>query len=553
MTRSPRRRILFKLSAALVALSATLILLEPSAHARSDEDIEARESEIFGSGWPDEHNEVIDESDEEESEEDEETDEEERDDAQREREIFGDSGFRESDSGADLAAQLATRDEETLEIGGELFSQVQYSALERGAPLDFPLSHGNLLDVYLDGRPNERLRVFVDGRLRYSPAGAGADAFGALGGADTAGLEAFGPSELMGDEDSLRAQLDQLWLKFDIARAVYITAGRQHLRWGVGRFWYPNDFLFEQRRDPLALFDVRTGVDIVKAHIPVESLGWNFYAVANLEGADSPREVGGALRAEFLLGLSELGLSAAAQRDQPTHLGADISAGVGWFDLNAALSFTRNMQDSFWRGESNFADFDSIDLSNITELKLPERFLRAEEWIPRALLGAEVGIPYNVDDTLYIGAEYFYNGAGYDSAELYTWLLLNGDFRPLYNARHYAGLYLLAPAPGDWNDSTFSLATLGNLSDRSFLSRLDYSVNVLTHLRVFLFGSVSYGQPGELTFRLKIPALSAEVLEAAEASGQIPSLEGADLSQGFSGLNLPSTRAIVGAGLRLNF
>ena len=53
--------------------------------------------------------------------------------------------------------------------------------------------------------------------------------------------------------------LDQAWLAFDIAHTVFLTVGRQHVKWGVGALSTPTDFLASAPRDPLALFDARLG------------------------------------------------------------------------------------------------------------------------------------------------------------------------------------------------------------------------------------------------------------------------------------------------------
>ncbi len=512
-----------------------------SAMAAAQQSVEEREAEMFGAP-ADEDDEAEDEA---EADGQPDTAEE-----RREEELFGpDEEKTPQETEAEGASQttlleeqfekrLEARAENVLDIGGGLFSQLQYSILEDGNPEEFPLSQPNFLDVYLDARPNRRLRVYADGRLTYTPT-------------TSADLGVTGP--ITGEAEPVEALLDELWVKFDIDRTAYVTAGRQHLRWGVGRFWFPNDFLFEQRRDPLALFDVRTGVDIVKVHFPVESLGWNFYAVGNLEGADSPEQLGGAGRAEFLVGLTEFAFSAAAQKGDPLQLGFDVSTALGWFDLRGAVAVLHNLQRPFFRGASNFQDFDEITLQNVSDLQIPEQYSREDDWIPLALVGAEVGIPYGDDDTLFIGAEYFFNDAGYADSDIYPWLIFNGAYRPLYAGRHYAALYALIPSPGEWDDSTFSLSTLGNLSDRSFLSRVDYSVNVLTHMRVFVFSSVTYGGDGEFTQGFRVLAISEEVIGAAQASGQFEAPEGADLSGGFEGISVPATRGSIGAGLSLDF
>jgi len=68
--------------------------------------------------------------------------------------------------------------------------------------------------------------------------------------------------------------LDQMWLRFDIKHTVFVTAGRQHVRWGTARFWTPTDFLHIQHRNPLDVFDARTGTTMIKVHVPWEQ-GWN--------------------------------------------------------------------------------------------------------------------------------------------------------------------------------------------------------------------------------------------------------------------------------------
>jgi len=98
-----------------------------------------------------------------------------------------------------------------------------------------------------------------------------------------------------------------------------------------------------------------------------------------------------------------------------------------------------------------------------------------------------------------VGGEYFFNSLGYDDPGIYPGLLarLNDFSEPpqfFYLGRQYAALFLLLPAPGSWDLTTFALSTLGNLSDRSFITRLDYSYTLLTHLRFEAFVSVHYGK-----------------------------------------------------------
>jgi hypothetical protein len=237
-------------------------------------------------------------------------------------------------------------------------------------------------------------------------------------------------------------------------------------------------------------------------HIPVESLGFNFYAVANLDGADRLNQVGGALRAEFLFGQNELAVSAAMRKDAPLRLGADISSGIWEFDLRLEGAVVYNLEDPFWRGQ--------LDLENGL---LPESYSREDEWIPQVTAGAEVSILYTDQDSVILGIEYFYNDMGYGNAKLYPWLALQGQLQPFYLGMQYISAYALLMNPGDWNDTTFMLSGIANLSDGTGIVRLDYRVDLLTYLDLAVFASVFTGDTGEFHFEVEIPPLPVEGLE----------------------------------------
>jgi hypothetical protein len=134
-------------------------------------------------------------------------------------------------------------------------------------------------------------------------------------------------------------------------------------------------------------------------------------------------------------------------------------------------------------------------------------------------------VKYSDEDAVTFGAEYFYDQSGYESPRIYPVLLgvaalapldlgTNPDgtpvnplagqpnpFTPFYLGRHYGGAFVSLPAPGRWNDTTFTLSVLGNLSDKSFVARLDHSVLALTYLRVETFAAGHFGTP-EGEFRL---------------------------------------------------
>ena len=117
--------------------------------------------------------------------------------------------------------------------------------------------------------------------------------------------------------------------------------------------------------------------------------------------------------------------------------------------------------------------------------------------------------PQTVDEWT-AGIEYFYNGLGYPNATTYPGLILPRNLvepaTPFYLGRHYGAVFLLLPAPYNWDLHSFTLSTLANFSDRSLISRFDYSLTLLTHLRFEAFVAVHYGKrTGE--FRFAIPEL----------------------------------------------
>ncbi len=497
-------------------------LLHAPAHAQdapTQEELEAaREADIFGTApAPEPASEPVD-AGEEPAETESSTPDSEVD---REAEMFG--GSAETDREADLfggastptpseptatdvadriAGKIAKQDD-TLAIGGRLFLQMQGSLNEDSDGLDdVALSSPNLLDLFADARPNDRVRAYVRGRLRHdwTVHQTITDATGAE--IDAVTGEPVAPSLFGSGANTNQVLLDQLWVKFDIGRKVYTTAGRQRIKWGAGRFWNPTDFLNQQRLDPLAVLDLRTGVSLVKLHIPFEAAGANVYAIANLDQANALDQIGGAARVEWLLGQTEFTLSSALRKDQPVRLGADLSSGISILDVRLEAALLHGNAETSWRGSWDYQSFPPT---------FPTERNRDDDWIAQVVAGADFSIRYSDQDSITLGGEYFYNDAGYDDADLIPWLFFAGGYNPLYVGKHYVAAYALLAGPGQWDDHSFTASFIGNLSDRSQIARLDYRGNTLTWLDVNLFVSESFGNNGELHYRLNLPPMPADL------------------------------------------
>lgn len=425
---------------------------------------------------------------------------------------------------------IARDRDDPLRIGGQLYLRLQAFSQENVEPGDWAVASPNLLDVFLDTRPNERVRAFALGRMAYD--GIVSDR--------TAGLDPALVSTLGLEQPSNpRAVLDQLWVNFDVARTVFVKAGKQHVKWGVGRFWSPTDFLHRQPRDPLDVFDARTGTAMVKAHLPWEAKGWNAYAVALLEdprvgGGDAAGTVRGLPaggRVEVVLGTMELGADALVGDGARPRFGVDVSAGLWELDLygEVALGAARPR----WRVRDPAAPV-------LAERGLGRYALETPAGVsPQVVAGGSWSANYSDEDAVTVGAEWFWQEAGYADRDVYPFLAFGAPaltapltepdvslvqqepaaFTSFHLGRHYAGAFVALPAPGSWNDSTFTLSVLGNLSDRSCVVRLDHSVLALTYLRVETFVAGHLGRRGG-EFRLDL-SLSPE-LEAFAPPGLLP-------------------------------
>jgi hypothetical protein len=340
--------------------------------------------------------------------------------ADREAAMFGTDDAAPTETEAKTEGRLLDRLEETqdtLALGGQLYLRYQgmRTNIEGPAPFageDDDLAAPALLDLYLDARPSDRVRSYTRMRLTHRA--------------------------IADDTDWL---LDQLWLKFDVSQALFVTVGRQHIKWGVGRLWNPTDFLMEVR-DPLAVFDERTGRNFLKLHLPWEAMGWTLYAVGEV-AAQGDRELpGGAVRAELVLGPAEVALTGYKREDAPGRVGADLSAGLGPIDLRAEAA----------------TDDDSDKV--------------------RAVVGAEAPFNYSEEDSATIGVEYLENQLP-DAAS------------PLYRGERGVGGYLVLMAPGSWNDTTVITNFIHNLDQKDWLARLDWQVRALTYLRVNVYAQHS--------------------------------------------------------------
>lgn len=425
-----------------------------------------------------------------------------------------------------ITSQFDTGAEKTdpLQIGGMLYLRTFTSILDDDEHFkDLSVSAPSLMDGYLDARPSERVRGFLLARMEYNPT-LDPDA-------DQVLPSYTGTGTLSGSNPSV--ELDQLWLRFDLARTAFITAGKQHVKWGASRFWNPTDFLSPERKDALAVFDQRLGASMLKVHVPWEAKGWNFYAIGLLDNtgpADTLGELGIATRAEVVFGPAELGGEAVFVGGRKPRYGFDLSSALGPVDVYGEIALRRGDEIELVRAEDGL-DFNRPLLGQVS-------ITRADGVLVQVSGGVTYLLQYTDKNALTIGAEYFFNEVGLRDPDLYPLLLATGRFVPFYVGRHYAAVYALAAGlPWGLDEVTVVLTNLGNLTDLSFIGRADVFVRILSYLTLEIFGSLHYGnRGGEFRLGFDIPAFTL-------APGQ-PVM---------GPISVPAPSADFGLGLRLAF
>jgi hypothetical protein len=396
-----------------------------------------------------------------------------------------------------------------LQIGGMLYMRYSATAYDRD-DFDPVTSMPNLLDLYVDGRPNDRIRGFVKGRLKFDPVTTSrfpwitATKMAELKAtAQTLAASGLLPPEAQAQMTMLTeappktdTMLDQFWLKFDVGRQLFVTLGKQPVHWGTTRLWNPVDVVNSTRREPLTLFDERAGITALKLHMPIESLSWNLIALLLLEDADSFGDVGGALRLETVFSTMEMSLSGMVRSELQADgeemvipkIGLDLSAGIWELDVTAEAAVTL---------------IESTRNVPLFELGNREAELQAAG-------GVSYSWKYSDEDFMVIGSEYFFNPEGvHDKEELQGEFskLMAGEhsaYSPFYSGQHYGALFVALPSPGNWDYTSFTVSNIANFTDMTFAVRFDFSTTFLTYLSLQAYVMAYYGEKGG-EFRFSLP------------------------------------------------
>jgi hypothetical protein len=392
-----------------------------------------------------------------------------------------------------------------LQIGGIYYQQMIATGQGMESAANDTLSMPLQLDTFLDARPNDRIRGYVDARLVYDPS---KDQYsnptsGKSSYLPTAASTGVTPPAAL--PNNPQVVLDQAWLKFDLDHVVFITAGKQHLKWGASKIWNPTDFLTPQKLDPLQPYDLRLGANMVKFNLPWQAAGSSLYAVALLDNpqpASTLQQIGGAFRFETAGSLGEFGLDAVTRDGLNPDYGADLSMPLGPLDVYAEAALLTG--DSF--GVYHWNGTDLSPGANISSLYSVHQFAGPAL---QSSAGLNYSFAYMPNRQATLGAEYFYNELGADSGKLYPILIYLGKYQSFfYAARQYAAFYASAEGLDEAKKTSYNLSVISNLTDGSAVSRLDFSWLLMDYLTFGAFVDAHSGKAGsEFNFSLNTPAL----------------------------------------------
>lgn len=321
-----------------------------------------------------------------------------------------------------------TVEADRLKMGGYLQAEWMAYQLEKSKVQDY-ITSPMTLELYLDAQMKNDVRAFFKGRLLHDSA-----------------VDESVPSPLTGGAQKQNTSyLDEMKISFNTRRKIFWTVGRQKIKWGASKFWNPTDFINMAKRDFLRQEDLRSGISMVKAHIPWRAS--NFYLIGVNEAANESSQNGLAGRFEIPINTSEWTMSAYSRKGQKTKMGSDISFALSDFDIYLEGAQTDVATDKSASG------------------------------------GLSYEFKYNDDDTATLGLEGFWHENGASDKAEYATRLAAGQFVPFYMGKSYTSASLFMMKPGSWNDSNILFFAILNNTDRSQYYRVTWIYTGISDLQ----------------------------------------------------------------------
>jgi hypothetical protein len=434
----------------------------------------------------------------------------------RENEMFGNTIISPSEK---LIEKNTEKIEiEKVNIGGRLDGTASFAPRANSKGSQEKIDYSLKSDVFIEAVQDENLRALARLRFLAKPASS-------QNTQNSQNTQGFQLSQNTTTE-TFSTQLDEAWVKYNSNKKVFYTLGKQHIKFGSGRFWNPTDFLAPEIKDPFASFDSRLGVWLVKVNVPIEEFGTNILGILNFSNANTPENLSGTFRIEqAVAGMAEVSLTAQAAPKNNQKFGLDISAGLGIFDVYLENAWTKTNGRTKLKGGS----FTEQNFS------LPTLENNSSKFIPQTSVGAAYTFNYSDSDSATLGVEYLENSLGYEEKDLVLYSLVTAQNQSLYHSKRYLGAFFRLPNPGSLNSASFLLNSISSLVDKSTALRGQASYELGTRTFLELNLGTCFGKGGELCFALPktfksslsgfldlIPQTSTELQGLKNSVAQIP-------------------------------
>lgn len=311
------------------------------------------------------------------------------------------------------------------------------------------LANSMTTDLFMDVRLKQGVKAFLS---------VGGDYYPVLSETEK-NIQGIDVSSADKDSGYFSGGIKEVFVDTNLQNKVYFRMGKQVLKWGQGYFWNPSDLLNIEKKDFTDLDSVREGTYGIKTQIPF-GVKQNIYLFTDMNDTTDPGTVAQALKYEFLIGNTEMSISALVRSGNKPVWGYDFTSRLGDVDLRGELSL-----------------IDGSDCSRFDE-HLNAETLDGEE-ILRACLGFAKGFDQgNIKDRISLTGEFYYNQAGYDrnilqlAAKQGSTVLTstaNSYLANYYsNSKYYAALF--STISKVWgSDTSFNLNAIMNLVDNSAL------------------------------------------------------------------------------------
>lgn len=331
-------------------------------------------------------------------------------------------------------------------------------------------------NFYLDARLRSDVKGFISLSANYYPAGLieTKEVNATVAGQPVTGY--------VTDETYTKLSAKEMFVDFNLKRRLYLRIGKQTLKWGTGYMWNPSDLVNVEKKDLFDAAQVMEGVYGAKISIPFGTI-INFNTFVNMNDSGKVDEFSLSPKIEFLIGNTEMSVSAFLKKEHETVYGFDFTTRLFSFDI---------------RGEASASNGDIYDRLDYSDPLNPGIYRRNDEWIFSASFGFGRSFDFlDVNDRIMVNAEFYYNGRGYkddilamrektitvNADELipypYTtsmaeYFLANNLYTANNYGMYYAGLSLMFSRLGTKDLST-TLMYMQNLVDRSMIVMNSYS------------------------------------------------------------------------------